>query len=49
VIATDAHPPKRPYVQEEGRAIAARFDPELRRPARRRRARALLAEGIPAR
>ncbi len=24
VIATDAHPPKRPYVQEEGRGVAAR-------------------------
>jgi protein-tyrosine phosphatase len=24
VLATDAHPPKRPYVQEEARAVAAR-------------------------
>lgn len=48
VIATDAHPPKRPYVQEEGRAVAARrtdvaYADALiaANPAR------LLAEGLP--
>jgi len=48
VIATDAHPPERPYVQEEGRGVAARrTDPAYAdalvsvNPAR------LLAEGLP--
>ncbi len=50
VIATDAHPPRRPYVQEEGRAVAARRTDATYagalvagNPAR------LLEEGLPAR
>ena len=48
VIATDAHPPRRPYVQEEGRAVAARRTDLAYADALVTTAPArLLAEGLP--